>query len=219
MAARTLYWGSGSPFAWRALLALEEKALEYESKQITFSAGEHKAQEYLALNPRGQVPTFVEGDVVICESMAIVTYLDSAYPEPALLPKDNQAKAKALQRFFEASVSQQKLQDALGMKFRGLIKTEADEERFQANLLAAKEDLKFWEGYLAKSTYAAGDEFTIADTVFIPLVLMCQRIGATFAEFPNIKRYVDLVKERPSVQKTWPPHWKESEGPTFGSVM
>src|SRR6266511_3681955 len=80
-----LYWGSGSPFAWRVMLTLEVKGLAYESKLLEFSKGEHKAADYLRLNPRGKVPTLQDDDFVLYESLAIMTYLDRHYPEPPIL--------------------------------------------------------------------------------------------------------------------------------------
>ncbi|MGH7816944.1 MAG: glutathione S-transferase family protein, partial [Candidatus Binatia bacterium] len=82
-----LYWGSGSPFAWRVMLTLEVKGLAYESKLLEFSKGEHKAPGYLQLNPRGKVPTLKDGDFVVYESLAIMAYLDRKYPEPTLFGK------------------------------------------------------------------------------------------------------------------------------------
>ena len=58
--ALEVYWGSGSPFSWRVLLTLEVKQLPYQSKLLTFLKQEHKSPEYLALNPRGKVPTLKE---------------------------------------------------------------------------------------------------------------------------------------------------------------
>ena len=71
-----LYWGSGSPFAWCVMLTLEVKGLAYESKLLEFSKGEHKAADYLRLNPRGKVPTLQDDDFVLYESLAIMMYLD-----------------------------------------------------------------------------------------------------------------------------------------------
>lgn len=52
----TLLWGSGSPPCWRVMIALEEKELgRYNQKLLSFDKMEHKSQEVLALNPRGQV--------------------------------------------------------------------------------------------------------------------------------------------------------------------
>ena len=56
-----LYWGSGSPFAWRVMLALEVKGLAYQSKLLEFSKGEHKTPAYLKLNRRGKFPTLKDG--------------------------------------------------------------------------------------------------------------------------------------------------------------
>jgi glutathione S-transferase len=72
--ALTLYYGSGSPYAWRAQLALEHKALPYDLKVLSFSAGDTRKPEFIALNPRHQVPTIVDGDFVLYESNAIVEY-------------------------------------------------------------------------------------------------------------------------------------------------
>jgi glutathione S-transferase len=82
--ALEVYWASGSPFSWRVLLTLEVKQLSYQSKLLTFSRREHKSPEYLALNPRGKVPTLKEGDFLLYESLAIMAYLDSKYPERPL---------------------------------------------------------------------------------------------------------------------------------------
>lgn len=75
-----LYYGSGSPYAWRVQLALEHKALPYERKVLSFSAGDTRKPDFLALNPRHRVPVLVDADFVLYESNAIVEYLDEAYP-------------------------------------------------------------------------------------------------------------------------------------------
>src|SRR5713101_8100620 len=91
----TLYYGSGSPFAWRVQLALEHKALAYERKVLSFSAGDTRKPEFVALNPRHTVPTLVDGDFVLYESNAITAYLDDAYPGRGapLFPGDAKTRA------------------------------------------------------------------------------------------------------------------------------
>ena len=78
--AITFYWGSGSPPSWRVALALEHKTLPYESRLLSFSGGEHKSKEFLAVNPRGKVPAIVDDGFALWESSAIVEYLDQRYP-------------------------------------------------------------------------------------------------------------------------------------------
>lgn len=56
-------------------------------------AGGHKSEEVLKLNPRGQVPTFVDDGVVVNESLAILLYLQDKYPQPSLLPATIEGRA------------------------------------------------------------------------------------------------------------------------------
>ncbi len=82
--ALTLYWGSGSPFSWRVLLALEHKGLQYESQLLHFDKQEHQSPQMLKMNPRGRVPVLKDGDYVVFESVAILYYLDLKYPQPPI---------------------------------------------------------------------------------------------------------------------------------------
>src|SRR5277367_6337797 len=79
--ALTLYWGSGSPFSWRVLLALEHKQLPYVSQLLHFDKQEHQSPQMLKLNPRGRVPVLKDGDYVVFESVAVLYYLDVKYPQ------------------------------------------------------------------------------------------------------------------------------------------
>src|SRR5260370_1008132 len=71
------------------------KALPYELKVLSFSAGATRKPQFVALNPRHQVPTLVDGDFVLYESNAIVEYLDEAYPGRGapLFPGDARSRA------------------------------------------------------------------------------------------------------------------------------
>jgi glutathione S-transferase len=84
----SFYYGSGSPYAWRVWLALEHKALPYELKVLSFSAGDTRKPEFVALNARHKVPTIVDDGFVLYESAVILEYLEERYPERALLPAE-----------------------------------------------------------------------------------------------------------------------------------
>ncbi|AFY97035.1 glutathione S-transferase family protein [Chamaesiphon minutus] len=83
-----LFWISGSPPAWRVMLALEVKEIDYISRQLDAAANEHKSADFLNLNPRGQVPVLRVGDAIVRESLAIIAYLDRLQPTPPLLGID-----------------------------------------------------------------------------------------------------------------------------------
>src|SRR3546814_17106739 len=86
--ALTLYYGSGSPFAWRVWLALEYKALSYDLKVLSFDRREHKTADYLTLNPRGEVPVLVDDGFALYESNAIVEYIDERRSEERRVGKE-----------------------------------------------------------------------------------------------------------------------------------
>ena len=79
--AITLYWGSGSAFSWRVLLALEHKRLPYESQLLHFDKQEPQSPQMLKMNPRGRVPVLKDNDYVVFESVAVLYYLDQKYPQ------------------------------------------------------------------------------------------------------------------------------------------
>ena len=63
--ALTLYYLSGSPYAWRVWLGLEHKHMPYELINMSYDAGDFKKPEFLALNPRHRVPVIVDDGFVL----------------------------------------------------------------------------------------------------------------------------------------------------------
>jgi glutathione S-transferase len=76
---------------------LEMAGVEFEPSMVKLHKGEHLSPEYLALNPRGQVPVLVDGDEVVTQIMAIVLYLDEKLPLAGILPPAGLERARALQ--------------------------------------------------------------------------------------------------------------------------
>lgn len=77
--------------------SLELAGATFEPALIKLHKAEQRAPEYLAINPRGQVPVLVDGDEVITQIPAIVLYLDGKFPEAGLLPASGVARSRALQ--------------------------------------------------------------------------------------------------------------------------
>jgi glutathione S-transferase len=76
---------------------LEASGAMFEPTLVKLHKGEQRGDAYLAINPRGQVPVLVEGDAVITQILAIVTYLHDRFPHMHYLPSDPLAKAQVLQ--------------------------------------------------------------------------------------------------------------------------
>ncbi|XP_036433834.1 glutathione S-transferase rho [Colossoma macropomum] len=210
-----LYWASGSPPCWRVMIALEEKNLHgYKSKLLSFDKKEHKGPEVLALNPRGQVPTFKHGDIVVNESVAACLYLESRFKSQGsqLMPDSVTEQALVLQRTFESSSMQQRMYEAVFYDFF-VPEGERHESAQKRHKEALSTELKLWESYLQKldkGSYLAGKSFSMADVVCFPYIAFLVRFGLNTERYPRLGEYYELVKERPSVKASWPPHWLEN---------
>ncbi|KAL6473424.1 hypothetical protein MHYP_G00169850, partial [Metynnis hypsauchen] len=210
-----LYWTSGSPPCWRVMIALEEKNLHgYKSKLLSFEKQEHKGPEVLALNPRGQIPTFKHGDIVVNESIAACMYLESRFKSQGsqLMPDSVTEQALVLQRMFECSSLQQKMYDVVFYEWF-VPEGERHESAQKRNKEALTTELKLWESYLQKldkGSYLAGKSFSMADVVCFPYVAFLIWFGLNTERYPRLGEYYELVKEHPSVKASWPPNRLEN---------
>lgn len=101
-----LYYLEISPPARAALLAIRNVGVDVELVRMDLQAGDHLKPEFLKLNPRHQIPVLTDGDYVLCESRAIMTYLvNSRKPGCDLYPNDAKKRGLVDERlFFDATV-------------------------------------------------------------------------------------------------------------------
>jgi maleylacetoacetate isomerase len=88
-----LYTYYRSQASFRVRIALNLKGIAREDSFLHLEKGDQFASAYRAINPQMVVPTLIDGDIKLFQSLAILEYLDEAYPEPPLLPADPQARA------------------------------------------------------------------------------------------------------------------------------
>lgn len=88
MSRPVLYDYFRSSAAYRVRIALNLKGVDYESRPVDLRTGEQRADDYRALNPQGLVPMLEIDGHRLTQSLAIIDYLDQAFPDPPLLPRD-----------------------------------------------------------------------------------------------------------------------------------
>lgn len=83
-----LYSSIRSPHCLKVAIFLTEKGIPFDRVEIDLPARQQKTPEFLAINPAGQVPVYVDGEGVHADSLQIMRYLDERYPEPWLFPTE-----------------------------------------------------------------------------------------------------------------------------------
>ena len=196
-----VYGVHGSPFVRKVFIALEFKRIPYEIiQQMPFSGD----KEYLKINPLAKVPTLVDGDLTLGDSKVICRYLESAYPEPALYPKDIADNAMA--DWYEELCGNQIAELATGIFFQRFMrpfafKQEPDEELVSKII---EQRLPPMLDYLESQIPAEGfrfGEFGMAD-----LSIVSPFINASYARYevdrsrwPSLAGLITRVKEQPHV--------------------
>ena len=212
----TFYAGSGSPFVWRVWLALEHKALAYDLKMLSFSAGDTRKPEFLKLNPHHKVPVIVDGEFTLYESTAIVEYLEDAYPASGLGPLfPSNPKQRAKVRRFIAEFDSCLFYAMLPIAQQLFFKPEAEWslEKIDQGRQTFVEELAILETQI-QSDYVAGD-LSAADYTLYPIIAGALRLDLKKPDLkistalgPNILAWKKRIETLPFLEKTRPPHWK-----------
>ena len=215
--AITLYYGSGSPYAWRAQLALEHKALPYELKVLSFAAGDTRKPEFLALNPRHRVPVIVDDDFVLYESNAIVEYLDDAYPGRGapLFPGDARTRAIIRRMICEVDEDFDAALDPLTTQAFSKKPEERDAKAIADSRKALVDELALVSQSM-RGDYLAGP-LSAADYALYTLLAFVWRseiklpdLDADSMLTPQLARWKKRIEALPYFDKTIPPHWRKS---------
>jgi glutathione S-transferase len=215
-----LYWGSGSPYSWRVLLALEHKRLPYVSHVLQFSKQEHKSPQMLALNFRGRVPILKDGDYKIFESVAILYYLDLKYPEPPIFGRSPEEAGVIMRVICEyQSYSEEHVNRIVRAFFFPTAARDVDELAKSMHVVAS--EARSIEMRLAKSEWVVGESFSAADIVIFPgLKLLLRALAKPEAaelarrflpleiNYPALARWIARVEQLPGYDRTYPPHWR-----------
>lgn len=181
---------SGNCYKVRLLAALAGIPLDIVA--VDFMAGEHKKPPLIDLNPWGEIPILVDGDVVLRDSQAILVYLAAQYAGEAWLPKDAAGMGTVMQWL---STSANEIQNGPGAA-RLVDKFGYDLDK-PDTLRRAARILPLIEAHLAGRHWLALERPTIADCAVMPYVALAPEGGVSLADFPNIRQWIARIKALP----------------------
>lgn len=186
----------------KVLIALLEKGIPYE-EDCTVTPSQK--EEYLALSPMGKVPYAEVDGARICESEVILEYLEEAYPQKPLLPKEPLARAKVRELVTVIELHMELVARRLysGVFFGGTL-SDGTKQSVEKDLAKGVRGFKA----LAKfDPFIAGKELTLADcaaAVHLPLVSLSTKLTYgrdLLEEIPQVKPYLKMLGERPAFAK------------------
>ncbi|CAM4131921.1 maleylacetoacetate isomerase [Bordetella tumulicola] len=196
-----LYSYFRSSAAYRVRIALNLKGLSYEylGVHLLKNGGEHLSDSYRDLNPSALVPTLVDGDVSIGQSMAIIEYLDETHPQPALLPADPAGRARVRSIAQIISCDTHPLNNLRVLKYL--------KHELQASDDARNAWYRHWvtlgmgavESMLAGSSatgkFCHGDTPSLADLCLVPQVFNARRLDCDLSAMPTVVRIDAACRE------------------------
>ena len=217
MSELTLYSYFRSSCSYRVRLALALKELPFATRAVHLlrNGGEQHAQDYQQHNPQALVPTLLDGQRTLTQSLAIIEYLDECHPEPPLLPGDARERAyvRALAQLLACDIQ----------PLNNLRVLEWLKQDFGANQEQVSNWYQHWvtEGFeafelLLESHYLAGnccygDSPTLADICLIPQVYNALRFDCDLATTPRLFDIYQYCVTLPAFKAAAPENQPDAE--------
>ncbi len=190
-----------SSASYRVRIALNLKGVAYERRNYVLRGGEQRGADYLAINPAGLVPCLEIDGLRLTQSLAIVEYLDSRFPEPRLIPQDPALRARAQAMALTVACDIHPLNNLRVLQFleRDLQQGSEQVNRWYAHWI----DLGFsaLEAMLKdgpEGPFALGDTVGIADLCLVPQVFNARRFAVDLTPYPRLVAIADRAAALPA---------------------
>lgn len=184
------YWRSSAAYRVRIALNLKQLGFDNLPVHLVKNGGEQHSDSYKELNPAELVPTLLDGDFSLNQSLAIIDYLDETYPQPALLPDDVAARAKVRALALDIACDIHPLNNLRVLQYLTgpLAVTEQQKQAWITHWLnigftALEQRLTQCSGQ-----YCFGDSVTLADICLVPQVYNAQRFALDMTPYPYISK-------------------------------
>ncbi|ASC70110.1 glutathione S-transferase [Halomicronema hongdechloris C2206] len=189
----TLYGHEMSGNSYKVRLLLELLQLDYDWAAVDLMQGEHKSPEYLALNPFGQVPLLIDGDMKLADAQAILVYLARQYGGEQWLPMDAVALAQVVRWLsITAGEVRQGPENARLYHLFGATSINIDRAQQKADQILTQLDK-----HLLGRTWLEFQRHTIADIAVFPYVALAPDGQVDLAPYSQVLTWIDRVKHLP----------------------
>lgn len=179
-----------SSASYRVRIALNLKGVSYEQRPVNLLESEQRSESFRALNPQGLVPVLEIDGRLLTQTMAIVTYLDSRFPNPPLIPAMAPERAHVAAMAMIVAVDIHPLNNLRVLKYlkNELGHSQEEVDRWYAHWI--REGLPALEAMAAPKAgkFLFGDIPTAADICLVPQLYNARRFNVPIDDFPTLLR-------------------------------
>ncbi len=189
-----LYYTPLSGHSYKVRLLLSFLKVDFEPAVLDLSTGFHKSAEYLQINPLGQVPLWVHGDVVVRDSQAILVYLAQHYANPTwLLPTNPLELAKIVQWL---SIAANEITHG-PTQVRGYWRKQPSTIDIEGATKRTHAILSVINDHLTTRQWLELERPTIADIAIFPYISLVHEGKVSLDDYPRVATWVERFKNLP----------------------
>ena len=183
------------------LFTLAELGLDFQHVKINPFEEEKHTPEYLQLNPLAQVPTLVDGDLVLTEAMAINFYLSRKYGAEKLWVNRLEDEAQLYKWTFFAVTQMETACVDLILHRKVLNEKDRSSDIIQLAEKKLMKPLEVLNAYLAGKDFLVANKFTVADINMAGVLSYALGGEFDFSPYNHVARYLDAILSRPARKK------------------
>lgn len=193
------YWRSSAAYRVRIALNLKQLDCELISVHLVKDGGQQHSKDYQELNPNELVPTLVDGDFTLNQSLAILDYLEQKYPQSPLLPTNIQDNVKAKALAFDIACDIHPLNNLRVLQYLANDLNQGDDSKATWYKHWINVGFASLEKSLArtKGLFCYGDEVSWADICLIPQVYNAERFNVDMTPYPSIMEITTRCRALP----------------------
>ena len=183
-------------------IALEEAGADYETVRIDFRSNEQRGPDYLAINPKGRVPSLVTERGVLTETPAMLAFVAQNFPAAALAPLDDAfafAQVQALNSYLCSTLHVAHAHRMRGYRWSDDEAAIAAMQRFAPRSVGACFELI--EKTMLKGPWVMGEAYTICDPYLFTIAQWLEVDGVDPSKIPAVMDHRRRMAERPAVQR------------------
>ena len=194
-----LYYAPGT-ISVAVAITLHEAGVPFEPVMLNFKEAEQTGPEYLALNPKGRVPTLETNGVLLTETGAILDYIAAVTPQAHLVPDDpiEAAQMRSIMYYIASTMHVNHAHKMRGSRWADKPESHADMAAKVPQTMA--QSANYLENHCFRGPFFMGPQLTLADPYAFAVCNWLEWDGVALADYPKISGFLDMMRKRASVK-------------------